>query len=52
MRFQELVSARSKSCMALAESFNLFRQDEVDGFLVRFNRFGEKNVTEVVFRVC
>jgi hypothetical protein len=38
--------------MALAESFNLFRQEEVDGFLLRINRFGEEDVAEVVYRVC
>lgn len=52
MRFKELVSARLEGCMALAERFNLFRQDEVDGFLVCFNRFGEESAAEVVFRVC
>jgi len=52
VKFRELVSARSKSCIALAESFNLFRQDEVGGFLRRINRFGEEDVAEVVYRVC
>jgi hypothetical protein len=38
--------------MALAESFNLFRQEEVGGYLLRLNRFGEENAVEVVYRVC